>query len=398
MSARRQRNDAHEADAGAFARALACYERGQLEQALAMLGAVLAADPRHLPAMILSGVIRGQRCELGAALEAFDRALAIQPDNASAHFNKANILLLRGEWERGWPHYEWRWRVPELAAEHSAARSGPPLWLGTESLAGKSILLRCEQGLGDTLQFCRYVKWVADRGARVILEIQRPLVSLLADLEGVSQIVMQGSRLPACDYHCPLMTLPLVFGTTVGSVPQPQSYLASDASKVAEWRARLGAVATPRVGLVWRGTATRANDGRRSVPLKLLLARLPQEVQYISLQKNLDEEDARTLREHPSIANHADQLHDFSDTAALCDCLDLVISIDTSVAHLCGALGKRIWILLQFSPAWRWLLDRDDSPWYASARLFRQPGPDDWAAVCERVAAELRSTLQALHR
>jgi hypothetical protein len=382
------------ADDGLFPLTLACYERGQLEEARAILDGVLAANSRHVPAMILSGVLAGQRGELDAALCAFDRALAVQPDNASAHFNKANILLLRGEWEQGWPHYEWRRRVPELAAERCAVPSAPPLWLGVEPLAGKSILLRCEQGLGDTLQFCRYVKCFAALGARVILEIQRPLVGLLADLEGVSQIVAQGNRPPECDYYCPLMTLPLVFGTTVESVPHSRPYLTSDASKVAEWHARLGETQAPRVGLVWRGTATRAQDGRRSLPLETLLTHLPQDCRYISLQKDVDAEDARILATNPLIESYADQLHDFSDTAALCECVDLVITIDTSVAHLAGALGKRTWILLQFAPAWRWLLDRDDSPWYASARLFRQPAPDGWPAVGARVARELRDALQ----
>jgi hypothetical protein len=356
------------ADDGAFPQAFACYERGQLDRARAILETVLAASPRHVPAMILSGVLAGQRGELDAALRAFDRALALQPDNASAHFNKANILLLRGEWEQGWLHYEWRWRVPEFAAERGEAAHAPPLWLGAESLAGKSILLRCEQGLGDTLQFCRYVQCIAALGARVILEIQRPLVGLLADLEGVSQIVAQGNRPPACDYYCPLMTLPRVFGTSVETVPQSRPYLTSDASKVAEWRARLGETQALRVGLVWRGTATRAQDGRRSLPLETLLAHLPQDCRYVSLQKDLHAEDARILGTNPLIESYAEQLHDFSDTAALCDCLDLVISIDTSVAHLSGALGKRAWILLQFAPA--------------------------WSAVCARVARDLRDVLR----
>jgi hypothetical protein len=384
----------HASAPAAFSEALLCYERGQLWQACAGLDAVIREDPRHVAAWILSGVIAGQRRELDAALRAFDRALAIDPQNASAHFNKANILLLRGEWERGWPHYEWRWRVPELAAERRSESDGPTLWLGAEGLAGKSILLRGEQGLGDTLQFCRYVKCVSGLGARVILEAQRPLVSLLADLEGVSQILTQGSRAPACDYYCPLMSLPLAFETTIENVPQSKPYLTSDTSKVAEWRARLGEAATPRVGLVWRGTARRAQDDRRSLPLQTLLAHLPRECQYICMQKELDAEEARILRAHPLISTCAEQLHDFSDTAALCECLDLVISIDTSVAHLSGALGKPTWILLQFSPAWRWLLDRDDSPWYDSARLFRQPAAGDWDAVCERVARELRTTLE----
>jgi tetratricopeptide (TPR) repeat protein len=356
------------------------------------LHAVLAADPRHVPALILWGVIAGQYRELDEALHALDRALAIEPKNASAHFNKANILLLRGEWREGWRHYEWRFRIPELAA--AAAAPPAPLWLGAESLSGKTILLRCEQGLGDTLQFCRYVKLAADMGARVILEAQRPLVSLLADLEGVAQVITQGaSPLPACDYYCPLLSLPLAFDTTVTSVPQSQAYLLSDAWKVAEWRAKLGETTRPRVGLVWSGTATRANEGRRSLPLETLLTRLPSGCRYISLQKHLRVEDAGIARAGGALETYGEELHDFSDTAALCDCMDLVVSIDTSVAHLGGALGKRTFILLQFSPAWRWLLEREDTPWYPSARLFRQPRVDDWPAVCEQLGREVSRTL-----
>ena len=372
-----------------FANALAEYERGRLERSRALLDEFLAKQPQHVPALILSGIVAGQRGDLDAALQAFDRALAIQPDNPRAHFNKSNILLLRGEWEQGWPEYEWRWQLAEFAPWKAVAPAGSP-WLGEQALRGKSILLRCEQGFGDTLQFSRYVKPLAERGARVILEVQRPLVSLLADLEGLGQIVTQGGPLPECDYHSPLMSLPLAFKTTTDGIPQLPAYLAADAAKVAEWRARLGRTSRRRVGLVWRGTAARANDDRRSLPLDSLLAHLPRENDYVSLQKDLDPKDARTLRGDPRIASYGDQLHDFSDTAALCECMDIVVSVDTSVAHLSAALGKPTWILLQFSPAWRWLLDRDDSPWYRSVRLWRQAAPEAWTGVLERVAQQLR--------
>jgi hypothetical protein len=373
----------------AFSAALACYERGQLQQCRALLADLLAAHPRHVRALNLSGIVAGQRGDLDAALDSFDRVLALQPDNAHAHFNKANILLLRGDWNAGWPHYEWRWHLAEFARP---AGSMPvrPLWLGAESLQGKTILLRCEQGLGDTLQFCRYVRLLAERGAHVILEAQRPLVSLLADLDGLGQILTQGSPLPECDFHCPLLSLPFAFNTTTASVPQPQAYLAGDAAKVAEWRARLGAASVPRVGLVWRGTAVRANDDRRSVPLQMLLGHLPRRFEYVSLQKHVDALDAAVLREDPRVASFADQLHDFSDTAALCQCMDIVVSIDTSVAHLSAALGKPTLVLLQYSPAWRWLLDRDDSPWYRCVRLIRQPQPDEWSAVCAHLGRQLQ--------
>jgi hypothetical protein len=186
------------------------------------------------------------------------------------------------------------------------------------------------------------------------------------------------------------MSLPLALKTRPDCIPQPEGYLVADAAKVAEWRARLGAASRRRIGIVWRGTAVRANDGLRSAPLESLLSHLPREHQYVSLQKDLGDEDVRTLRANPWIASYADLLHDFSDTAALCECMDIVVSIDTSVAHLSAALGKRTLILLQFSPGWRWLLDREDSPWYRSARLLRQAAPQIWTGVFERLGQQLR--------
>jgi tetratricopeptide (TPR) repeat protein len=372
-----------------FEQALGAYNLGRAEQARDCLEAILAGRPEHLPTLILLGVLAGESRDLVRALQLFDRALAIQPDNAWAHCNKAYVLLLSGAWDRGWQHYEWRWKIDGAAAAGFPGQR----WLGVEPVAGKTILLRSEQGLGDTLQFCRYVKVLAQRGARVILEAPRPLVSLLADLEGVSQIVMTGSALPDFDYYCPLMSLPLAFKTKVDDVPCQSAYLVSDAAKTAEWRDRLGEHGVPRVGLVWSGSAANSGDRHRSLPLASLYELLPKNLCYVSLQKEVRAEDANTLKANPEILHFAEEQHDFSDTAALCECMDVVVSVDTSVAHMSAALGKPTWILLQFSPAWRWLLDRDDSPWYSSVRLFRQQVPGDWASVCERVGAQLQATL-----
>jgi Tetratricopeptide repeat/Glycosyltransferase family 9 (heptosyltransferase) len=373
-----------------YAETLAAYEAGSLEQTREHVRQFLRRNPTHVPALILSGVVAAQLLELEAALEAFDRVLAIQPDNPRAQFNKAGVLLLRGDWARGLPLYESRWRLAEFGAGQSAA-SGRIPWRGQEPLTGKRILLRCEQGLGDTLQFCRYAPLLAERGASVVLEVQRPLVSLLADLPGITHIVVQGAALPACDFECPLMSLPLAFGTTLANVPQPIPYLASDPSKVAEWRLRLGATAGLRIGLAWRGTAARVHDRRRSLPLQSLVEQLPREHQYVSLQKEASPDERRLLREHPWVVDHTPELHDFSDTAALCSCIDLVISVDTSVAHVSAGLGRPTWILLGYSPGWRWLLDRDDSPWYGSAVLHRQIKEGDWSGVCAQVAKFVRA-------
>jgi hypothetical protein len=373
-----------------YAEALTAYEAGSLASARDRVRALLRKSPTHVAGLILEGVVAAQLCELDAALGSFDRALAIQPGNPRAQFNKSGVLLLKGDWTRGLPLYESRWRLGDLASTGRAAPERTP-WRGHEPLAGKRILLRCEQGLGDTLQFCRYAPLIAERGASVVLEVQRPLVGLLADLPGITRIVAQGAPLPVCDYECPLMSLPLALGTTPDNIPQATAYLAADPTKVAEWRARLSAAAGIRIGVAWRGNALHAHDRRRSVPLQLLLEHLPPEHRYVSLQRELSAEETQQLRGQPWMIEHTAEMHDFSDVAALCACLDLVISIDTSFAHLSAGLGRPTWILLPYSANWRWLLDREDSPWYRSAVLLRQTKVDDWSGVCARVSARLCS-------
>jgi len=336
---------------------------------------------------------------LDEARASYDRAIAIQPDYPEAHTNRAVASLLAGEFERGWTDFEWRWKIRHSANGREKHRTfRQPLWLGQESLAGKTILLHSEQGLGDTLQFCRYVPLVADLGAKVVLDVQKPLLGLLAGLEGVSQWVSpevgQGagkrSAAPETDYHCPLLSLPLAFKTRLDSIPSPARYLRGAADKVAHWQAKLGAASTPRIGLAWSGGTHRTEDTRR-IALADLIRHLPQGFQYISLQKELPESERQTLRSNPAVLDFADDLN-FDNTAALCECLDLVISIDTSVAHLSGALGQKTWILLAFNPDWRWLLGRTDSPWYRSATLYRQETIGNWNGVLSRVAADLQRT------
>lgn len=299
-------------------------------------------------------------------------------------------MLLRGEFETGWREHEWRWKSDQTSSFKEKRAFRQPLWLGQESIAGKSILLYMEQGLGDTLQFCRYVKMVADLGARVILEVHKALATLVSDLEGVSQLITRGTPLPAFDYHCPLLSLPLAFKTTLATIPSSSRYLISDAAKVALWRTRLVGNSAPLIGLVWSGNPIHGNDRNRSIPLADLIRHLPDKFQYVSLQKDVRDMDRTTLETNSNVWKFTDDLDDFTDTAALCECLDLIVSVDTSVAHLCGALGKRTWILLPFSPDWRWLLDREDSPWYSHVKLYRQKSIGAWSEVLNRVAMDLR--------
>jgi hypothetical protein len=385
VAARPDHADAH------FNRANTLKQLGRWEEALVGYERAISIKPDYAEAHCNLGGVQSDLKHLDAALTSLDRAIAIDPENATAQCNKAFALLLMGDFSRGFSLYEWRWKLVANAGDpaHGLAR---PLWLGDESLAGKTILLCSEQGLGDTLQFCRYTKPVSELGARVILQAQTPLLNLLADLNGISQLVAQGSPPPQSDFYCPLMSLPLAFGTSLGTIPCAHAYLNSDAAKAADWRARLGSHTRPRIGLAWSGNATNSNDHHRSIPLADFVRDLPDEFHYVSLQKEVRDPGGREMLASRGILDPADELFDFSDTAALCDCLDLIISVDTSVAHLSGALGKTTWVLLPFSPSWRWLLNREDSPWYASVTLFRQEAPGDWSGVMRRVAARLRQS------
>ncbi|MDB5476377.1 MAG: repeat-containing protein [Phenylobacterium sp.] len=323
--------------------------------------------------------------DAGGALAAYDRAIALKPDHADAPMNKALVLLRLGRLEEGWPLYEWRKaKWPGV----SRADLPQPTWTGVESLASKTLLLRREQGLGDTLQFCRYALACRDRGAQVILSVQPPLVRLLRQLEPQVRVISEGAAPGAFDLHAALMSLPLAFGTTLETIPAgPQ--LVAEPALTALWAKRLGPKTRPRIGLAWSGSAAHVNDRNRSLSLQQLLPLLSDDVAWISLQKELRDADAAALESQPRIRSFAGHLTDFAETAALIEQLDLVITVDTSVAHLAAAMGKPTWILLPLNPDFRWLAGRDDSPWYPSVRLFRQPRFGDWAAVIGDVASEL---------
>jgi hypothetical protein len=335
-----------------------------------------------------------------AACAAYDRAIAIKPGYAEAHFNRSLLLLLSGDYERGWGEYEWRWRTIGGLVAKKDVKLERPLWLGDEPIAGRTIVIVSEQGLGDTLQFCRYVSLVAALGANVIVRAQSPLRSLLAELDGVAQVVTEGEALPPFDYYCPMMSLPTAFKTTIASVPVHIPYLRSSAEKLLYWRGVLGEKSKPRIGLVWSG-GFRPNhpelwsiNSRRNIPLDRLAVLKHPNVEFYSLQKGqpAESELAELISrgwDGPHLNDHTHLLQDFSDTAALIENLDLVISVDTSTAHLAGALGKPVWILNRFDGCWRWLLDRTDSPWYPTVKLYRQDKSGDWDGVIQRVKEDL---------
>jgi Flp pilus assembly protein TadD len=329
---------------------------------------------------------------LGEAEAAYREALRLRPDFAEAHNNRAYSLLLAGRYAEGWPEYEWRWRTKHMAG--GARGFGAPQWRG-EPLEGRTLLVHAEQGLGDSIQFCRYVPLIFGAG-RVIFEVQPPLKRLMASLPGPIEVVAQGDALPRFDLHCPLMSLPLAFGAIMETIPASTAYLAPDPGDAARWRRRVAALSGGRVGLVWAGNSHlghpefAAVDARRSIGLADMapLADLAG-VSFVSLQKGPPSTQAANPPAGMALTDFTAELEDFADTAALIDSLDLVITVDTSVAHLAGALGKPVWVLNRYDTCWRWLLNRNDSPWYPTVRLFRQPAPGDWDSVMRSVAMAL---------
>jgi hypothetical protein len=260
--------------------------------------------------------------------------------------------------------------------------------LGQEDIAGKTLLFHAEQGLGDTIQFCRYAPLAAARGAKAVLEVPRGLAPLLSSLDGVTQIVANGEPLPPIDFHCPLMSLPLAFKTTVSTIPAQVPYLKPASDLIAKWRATLSATKRPWIGLAWSGAPTHRRDQHRSIGVQHLAPLLAREASFFSLQKDYRTEDRQWMAAHPQIV---DAGQDFANTAALISLMDLVITVDTSIAHLAGALGAPVWIMLpRFGLDWRWMLEREDSPWYPTARLYRQPAIDGWEDVVARIAHDLQ--------
>lgn len=362
-----------------YSEAQACYEQA------------LAKAPDMAEAHQNLALVLGHDGQIEAALASFAKALAIDPDLHLARWNRALMRLRHGDLLEGWRDYEARWKTKTLEVYRERSDFAQPLWLGEAPLEGKTILLHSEQGIGDTLQMCRYVAEVAQLGARIVLRVQSALPAVLAGLPGVVAIVQKGDPLPAFDYHCPMMSLPLAFKTTVDTIPAAQGYLAPDPVRVAHWQARLGARSRPRVGVVWSGSAGHKGDRHRSIALADFATLVGADCEFIALQKEVRAADQAVLDGLPQLRFVGDQLHDMADTAALCSLMDLVITVDTSVAHLAGAIGKPTWILLQAEPDWRWMLERSDSPWYSSVTLYRQPAGASWQPVLEKVDADLRT-------
>ena len=376
------------------------YNRGNVLHDMKRYDEALASYERALAVRTDHGETWNNRSKVLTELDRYDealtsaeRAVALGPDNVTAHCNEASLRLITGDLGRGLVEYEWRWKKADMAPVRRDFAQ--PLWLGADDIAGKTILLHCEQGFGDTIQFCRYAPLVAARGANVILEVQEPLRALMATLAGPSQVIAKGSPLPDFDVHCPVLSLPLACGTRLETVPSDTPYLHASPNLSAAWDACLGPKARPRVGLVWTGNAAQERDHLRSIGLRKLLPLLNVDATFVSLHRDVRPDDMAVLEERDDILHFGEALGDFADTAALISQLDLVISVCTSVAHLTGALHKPVWVLLGRVPDWRWLLEREDNPWYPTARLFRQDATRNWDSVVTRVHGALREFVES---
>jgi tetratricopeptide (TPR) repeat protein len=376
-----------------YNRGVALLRLGRYAEAIDACDRALAVAPEHPSAWLNRGRALAQLNRPDDAIVSYGKALAIRKDYADAHFNSALALLTRGEYHGGFQEYEWRWRRTGMPAQKSR---GKLLWLGEYPLARKSILLHAEQGLGDTIQFARYVPRLAASGATVVLEVQPELKSLMKTLEGAATVIARDEPLPPFDVHCPLGSLPLALKTEPSAVPAQIPYLAADDMRRAKWSARIETLPRPRIAIAWSGNPSHDNDRNRSIAFARLAPLFAAPASFVSIQRDVRGEDAAPFASEKRVTHIGDELEDFSDTAAVLALCDLVIVVDTAPVHLAGAMGRPVWVLVPFAPDWRWGRDGETTPWYPTARLFRQTSLDDWDGVIARVGDELRRFVTSL--
>jgi tetratricopeptide (TPR) repeat protein len=358
---------------------------GQIEAALACYDRALALAPQVAELHVNKGSALAAASRFMDALESFTAAIALDPQCAEAHHRASLVRLRAGDFKTGWRDYEWRWRT-QWAPQ--VRRVSAPLWRG-EPIAGKTVLLLAEQGYGDTIQFIRYAPLVAARGARVIVDVPPPLQEIASGIDGVAAVLTTDAPAPHVDYQCPFMSLPLALGTELATIPANVPYVLPAPELVAEWHDRLPRTGHPRIGLCWAGSRAHLNDHNRSIALSRFndILALPG-LRFISVQREVDAAAQAILHRH-GVVELGQDFESFSDAAAVLAQLDLLISVDTAVAHLAGAIGKPVALLLPIPAEWRWLSDRADSPWYPTMRLFRQTVSGDWDAPLARLHKEL---------
>ena len=362
-------------------------DMGRPEEALESYGRAAALDPSMAEAHASRANLLANLERHREALDAYDAALAIQPDNAKVRVNRGYSRLSLGDFKGGWRDYEARRAIPQNLGPSRVLFA--PLWLGDEPLQGRTILLHCEQGMGDAIQFVRYVRAVAALGAVVVLEAFEALADLFRTVDGAAQVITRRDPLPAIDFHCPLMSLPLALSMAGGLAPAATPYLGVDPALADRWRGRFPG--RLKVGLAVSGNPANGNDRRRSIPLATVAQALPLGPSYVLIQKDIRDEDRAMLSARPDIAFPGPELTSFADAAAICQDMDLVVSVDTSLCHLAGALARPAWILLSQPWDWRWRIEGERTDWYPTARLYRQAARGDWTETLGRIERDLRA-------
>ena len=370
-----------------YYRGIAQLEKKYFEAAINSFDQAVNLNGDFAEAFNNRGLAQVEQKNFDEAINSFDQAIKLRPDYPDALWNKGLVLLKLGNFEGGWPLYESR-----LIGSPSFPPVRPEIkniLINVNELANKSVLLLSEQGVGDTILFYRYVKKISNLNTRVTVAVQNNLVDLLAQSKPLWNVVNISGALPACDYSYSLLSLPFLLREKFIDIHAENPYVFSDPMKVSEWKSRLGPKQKPRIGLAWSGNILFKGNAKRSIPLLQVISFLPSDLQYVSLQKELSHFDLKVLERNAFISNYAGSLIDFNETAALIDCLDLVITVDTSIAHLAGAMGKRAWLLLSDNADWRWLINTESSPWYPTIKIFRQDKSGDWSNVLKKVELEL---------
>jgi tetratricopeptide (TPR) repeat protein len=368
-------------------------KKQQFDKAVTYSQQALEINPNDDEVHVGLGAAFCGKGQLNTGINCYKKAIQINSNNANTHFSMSCAFLLSGDFKQGWQEYEWRWKSKDYLKYncfHKPDDFSQPILKGLD-IAGQTVFIYAEQGLGDEIQFIRYVPLVVQLGANVVIECHKELYGLLQSIEGIKHLIVQGEQLPEFDIQCPLLTLPLVFNTTLENIPTKVPYLSVNPILTQKWKDKIQQDNSKlKVGLVWQGNPKHKNDMNRSIPFNYFspFSKFT-DITFYSLQKGKGSEQSKNLPVGIKFIDLTEEINDFSDTAALIENLDLTISVDTSVVHLAGALGKPIWTLLPFSPDWRWMLTRKDSPWYPTMRLFRQPSPGDWNSVIKKVAEEL---------
>ena len=376
--------------------AKAFYNRGvvyeklrQFETAIDDYSIAIKLNSHDYKAYNNRGVARRETKCFDAAIKDFEKSVWAKPDFAEGYYNKSLTLLSVGKLEEGLKLYEYRWKTEHFQSQ--LRHFSQPLWLGDKDLTGKTILIHSEQGLGDSIQFCRYIKLFENIQCQVLLEIEKPLISLMHCLLQEEQVFEKGSALPAFDFHCPMMSLPYAFNTNIDNIPLKREYLSVQQKQVEQWRQRLNVSSNrkPVIGLAWRGNPNHINDDLRSAKLNEILGSLTKNCDWISLEKYPTKEELSLIESTPQMRKFEAEIQNFSDTAALCSALNAVISVDTSIAHLAASLGIQTHVLLRDCADWRWFQNRTDSPWYNAVTLHRKPANLPWDMIIEMAVTDI---------